>query len=218
MLLRSAAQFKHEVETSKRKEVEIRKAEIERDHGDASSSSQSQRRKLSLETAAVERMAKLWNSFDQRLVLAGVRTDANVTCAASVTGSPEAIPNTLASGWFLTLCRIFCRAPGALVFAARCSNAFDFSRCQPTGSAAFGRFFWKVKHSPPGPDGLPYEAWQRSGDLGLQILLLLSIFISSALKPPINFNQISTCSYPKVQAMPTTLRLSRSHRTRALLV
>jgi hypothetical protein len=215
VLLKDPLRFRQEVEDSKSKEIDASRAELDREYDDMSDASTApstayvRRRRKASQSAALMRRAKLWNPFDRRMVLAGVHTPSTPFRHGKIMRDPRERARALADGWFPTFCRKDPMPAGAQDFAARWTSSFDFSRCAPPSKSAFRRFLSKVRHSAPGPDGIPYEGWKRSGERGVQTLFDLSVVISSGLTPPYGFNQNVNVFIPKGECAGDDVEVTR---------
>ena len=85
-------------------------------------------------------------------------------------------------------------------FPAAEANAFLEQHCPPY-SHQFARppdvgdyvtFIKRVKHSQPGPDGVPYEAWDMPDDSGALTLYNIGDSFHDNSPPPITFNESAT--------------------------
>ena len=73
------------------------------------------------------------------------------------------------------------------------------------------KFLSKVKHSAPGPDGIPYACWQAAGDKGATALFLSLVAMMNGTLPPDGFNDNLGIFIPKgVQDEDTALSVNRT--------
>ena len=50
------------------------------------------------------------------------------------------------------------------------ATPINITKCKPPDVSDFENYLETVSHSSCGPDGIPYLAWKRLGDLGVDIL------------------------------------------------
>ena len=59
---------------------------------------------------------------------------------------------------------------------------------KPASTAHFRAYIKSVKHAAPGPDGLPYVAWDAPGHDGAQTLFEVNNFLASGYSMPMVFS------------------------------
>ena len=168
-----------------RHKQETLEAGIAEDHQHAQDRSRAHVRQL-------KRAKELWSPFSSRLVLAGIRVEDEVI------HNPAGIVEALSSTWSPT----FAVEPQidldkAKQYLADHAVPLDFSDVTMPTKENFESMLRKIKHSAPGPDGLPYAAWKAAGSAGIDTLFLLLTHSLSGLPLHIEYNQSLTVFIPK---------------------
>ena len=156
------------------------------------SSSSVARGKLKGQITALSHATKLWSPFNSRLVLNGITTNETTVT------TPAGIATALADAWR----PVFANPPKVDVVEAKKyleehAVPLDFTRFKVPSTETFDNLLSKIQHSAPGPDGIPYAAWQKSGAAGRRTLsLLLNHSLSGRPLHP-SFNNSITAFLPK---------------------
>ena len=134
---------------------------------------------------AVTRLARLWAPTDKRLVLAAVKVPST-SGGYNLERRPELRTAALASGWLSTFCVKKINEEKARSFCAKWCVPAAWHLVKPISRGRIRAFTKNLKHSEPGPDGLPYAAWDS--DAGAETLLEVNDFLASGYSMPIKFS------------------------------
>jgi hypothetical protein len=173
--------FKSCVEAAKTAYYAKLKDKVDLDHPEAASNIKSSKLR------AVSRLAQLWAPQDKRLVLAAVKAPSDYS-ALSVTRRPDLRSAALAAYCSSTYSpKKFDEAKARSFCATWCAPAAR-QLIKPPSSMSVRAFIKSSKHSKPGPDGLPYAAWDAAGDAGAETLLEVNDFLASGYTMPVTYS------------------------------
>ena len=115
-------------------------------------------------TRAVTRLAKLWAPTDKRLILAAVQIGVNSSGEAAMARSPAHRMAALSSGWSPTFGDKEVNEKEARNFCEKWCAPAQWHLAHPATRRCFTSFLKSVRHASPGPDGVPYCAWEAAGN------------------------------------------------------
>ena len=142
--------------------------------------------------ASLHRAAKLWSPLESRVTLTAVRTEAGI-----ITDAPGKA-KALADGWAPTFAQVIpVDEVAAQAYLELHAVPLEWSSCSPPTSAQFELILAKMPHSAPGPDGLPYAAWQAGGRASAVTLHKLLVHILDGGHVDKSFNESLTVFLPK---------------------
>ena len=177
--LKCPATFRECVDNAKTAHLAKVKQKIDSDPAKASS------KKKTSKSQAIARLARLWAPADKRLVLAAVKVPTSA-CEFFVVRRPEARSAALASAWSPTFSAKSVDEVKARTFCERWCAPAAWHLMKPASSGRIRSFIRSVVDSAPGPDGLPYSAWDS--DAGAETLSGVNDFLATGYSMPINFS------------------------------
>ena len=158
----------------------------------------------------LEKSASRWSPFNKYLILHGVTEPSSTTSstsAASIAAAHQKIVrdsqgrlDVLATFWVHTFGKVTALGPEelqAMRQVAGWATRWDFQNFAPPTVGTFQKVFKVARNSAPGKDGLPYEAWKRSGIDACQTLFEVGQWLASGFKMGISFNDCVNVFPPK---------------------
>jgi hypothetical protein len=139
-------------------------------------------------TRAVTRLAKLWAPTDKRLILAAVQIGVNSSGEAAMARSPAHRMAALSSGWSPTFGVKEVNEKEARNFCEKWCVPAQWHLAHPATRRCFTSFLKSVQHASPGPDGVPYCAWEAAGNDGAETLWLVNQHLASGHTMPFEFS------------------------------
>ena len=136
---------------------------------------------------AISRLAKLWAPQDKRLILDAVKIPSH-SGAYLLERSPAGRSAALASAWAPIFSTKIVDEGQARSFCAKWCAPLASHLLKPISNASVRSFLRSAKHSQPGPDGVPYLAWEVAGDVGAETLRGVNDFLASGYSMPITFS------------------------------
>ena len=137
------------------------------------------------------------------MVLAGARAGANADRSIRVSADPADKAKFLASEWAPTFDHKPISLPTASDIISSHSVPLPFHDSKPPRIYDFERVMKSLRDSSPGPDGLPYSAWRKSGLKGCTTLFHIFYWLSQGLRMPISFNSSLLVFPPRVKRTVT---------------
>ena len=139
----------------------------------------------------LHRMAKLWSPSGPKHCLAGIRSDEGITRESND------MVSELRSAWTPT----FATAGQPSMYTQRVldewASPLDCSSVGTPSVADYSHFLGKAAHSAPGPDGIPFAAWENCGQLGAETLFLYGAHLAGGDVPHDDFNESVMVFVPK---------------------
>ena len=156
------------------------------------------KKKKKQQTAAIDRLRKLWLPLGSKFCLSGVRIGSNLDGSPRIVTEPRERAAALSKHWasVFSVTRPI-NAQQAQQVLNQHAKPFDFSAVTPPDIDDYARVLRSLPHSAPGPDGIPYAGWNAAGWHGAKSLFLVGGFLMSGHTMPLDFNDSLSAFVPK---------------------
>ncbi|CAK0821636.1 unnamed protein product, partial [Prorocentrum cordatum] len=117
---------------------------------------ESEKKKLRQRLRRLQRRAKLWAPFDRRLLVRGIRRNDQLL------SDPLDMASAISEHWGKIFNAKDTPVEKARTYIQRFTGHIDLSRIPPPTKSLMSAILRKQNHSAPGPDCIPYAAWQKT--------------------------------------------------------
>ncbi|CAK0888071.1 unnamed protein product, partial [Prorocentrum cordatum] len=172
--------------------------------------SESQKRKLKRRLRAVVQRSRLWSPFDRRVSLRGV------PCGDGVCTEPGKMVEVLSRHWSSVFSKKQIDSKSAQRYFDRFGVSPDLMNLPPPPLRSVKKCIQGLEHSAPGPDGLPFAAWQGHPE-GFLILDKMMWWILNGNPPMASFSDLRKVFVPKGSEASDEIAIHRGpNQTRPL--